>query len=71
MRAKFLCDSVMSYPGSQEAALSPVVSTDNLEDQDFNDATPSGSLIMLISNPKAQTYFKPGKSYYLDFTEAE
>lgn len=41
------------------------------ENKDFNDATPSGECWMQISDgyPAAE-FFKPGKNYYVTFTEA-
>jgi hypothetical protein len=32
--------------------------------------TPSGECAMTIRNPAASAFFKPGKKYYVDFTEA-
>lgn len=43
---------------------------DSKEDQSFMKATPWGSAEFGIDNQKALDYFKVGKSYYLDFTEA-
>ena len=41
------------------------------ENKDFADATPSGGCWMNISNGRpALDYFKPGKQYYVTFTEA-
>lgn len=41
------------------------------ENKDFSDATPSGECWMQISPGRAaQTFFKPGKQYYVTFTEA-
>lgn len=41
------------------------------ENKDFSDATPSGECWMAISDgvPAAE-FFKPGKKYYVTFTEA-
>lgn len=36
----------------------------------FGNATPWGSIQMGIANPTAKEFFKPGKSYYVTFTEA-
>lgn len=36
----------------------------------FGMATPSGSVSLSIANPAAADFFKPGKKYYVDFTEA-
>jgi hypothetical protein len=41
------------------------------ENKDFTDATPSGSCWMVIKeNFPASRFFKPGKKYYVTFTEA-
>lgn len=78
LRAKFLANEVTDYgeqyPGSvnKRVKLAAVYSHDrNTEDNQFSSATPSGSLEMMISNPNASDFFKPGKKYYLDITEAE
>lgn len=36
----------------------------------FGKATPWGECVMGIANPAAKEFFKPGKSYYVSFTEA-
>lgn len=36
----------------------------------FGRATPCGEVSMQIANPAAAAFFKPGKKYYVDFTEA-
>jgi hypothetical protein len=71
MRAKFRCNSVTDFGyGSKEVKLSAVYSNEkNTEDNQFSTATPSGELRMMVSNPAAQDWFKPGKDYYLDFQE--
>lgn len=41
------------------------------ENKDFSDATPSGECWMQISEGRAAAeFFKPGKNYYVTFTEA-
>lgn len=41
------------------------------ENKDFSDATPSGECWMQISNGRpAAGFFKPGKKYFVTFTEA-
>jgi hypothetical protein len=71
MRAKFKCDSVTKYQGDHEEVDLTTQYSDTKEDNEFSQATPSGSLKMMIDNPKAKGYFVPGKDYYLDFTPAE
>lgn len=41
------------------------------EDQRFQQATPSGEARLQIDNPVALEVFKPGKKFYVDFTETE
>lgn len=36
----------------------------------FGMATPCGSVSLSIANPAAAEFFKAGKKYYVDFTEA-
>lgn len=40
------------------------------ENAKWSEASPSGSLEITIANSAAQGVFKPGQSYYLDFTPA-
>lgn len=74
MRAKFRCDEVTNYGygGHQRAKMNAVYSsTRNTEDNQFSEATPSGSLEMMISAKGAIDFLKPGVKYILTFTEAE
>lgn len=71
MRAKFYCNQVDDSGYGLQVELSAVVSDDNIENQDFNEATPNGTLSMQIDNPKAVGFFEAGKEYYLDFIQAE
>lgn len=73
MRAKFVCRSITEVEGgSKEAKLSAVYSEDTKENADFTKYTPQGELSIWISpETPAVNYFKPGKNYYLDFTEVE
>ena len=49
-----------------------VVCGDQGEDKYYSDATPSGGGWIQISDGRpALNFFKPGKKYYLTFTEAE
>lgn len=75
MRAKFQTQSVTDFGyGSKQVKLNAVYAISeerNKEDNQFSKATPSGSIEMMISNPNALDFIKPGKKYYVDFTEAE
>jgi hypothetical protein len=46
------------------------VTTGSEENKDFNQYTPSGTFEMFVDNPKAKGFFKEGREYYMDFTEA-
>lgn len=73
VRAKFKVDEVTDYGyGAKRVKLSAVYSHDrNSEDNQFSQATPSGSIEMMVTNPNALEFIQPGKSYYVDFSEAE
>lgn len=72
IRAKFQCQSVTNYGGSEEVRLTPVVGADgNEENKSFSKYTPSGELKMLIDNLDTRGFFIPNKEYYLDITKAE
>lgn len=69
MRAKFRCMSVEQFQHSELAKLAAV--TDEAgTNKEWAAATPSGTLTLQIDNPKAQGHFRPGRSYYLDVTDA-
>lgn len=71
VRSKFKCIGEMRTEYHQRKyTFAPVYSNDpNAENKAFWDATPSGTIELLITNEKAWT-FEPGKEYYVDFTEA-
>ena len=72
LRAKFYVDELTGDKDSGfSVKLSAVMSDENMENQDFNKYTPSGSLEMFVDNPKADGFFEEGKEYYLDFTPAK
>lgn len=64
--AKFSCQSVTDFGASKEITLAAVHS-DNGENKSWSKYTPSGKLVMTITNPEAFEQFKPGQSYYLTF----
>jgi hypothetical protein len=73
-RAKFTCTSVRKYKGwtgtspfLYEAEFSAVTG-DSEENKQFFGSTPTGSL--KVSTVR-EDHFEPGKSYYLDFSEAQ
>jgi hypothetical protein len=69
VRAKFKCVSVMHTEYGKETVLTPVMKTDDPEDENskFWEASPSGELKMFINNLPAAEMFIPGNEYYLDF----
>ena len=69
MRAKFKCQQVNKMEFGEQAHLAPVHS-DSEENKSFSKYTPSGKLELMITNPNAEGFFKPGKEYYLDISEA-
>jgi hypothetical protein len=72
--AKMTCNSLgttqYQYGSQTKVSLGAVYSTTG-ENKDFCDATPSGECWMNIAPgfPAAE-FFKPGKKYYVTFTEA-
>lgn len=79
MRAKFYCDLVEDQKTkdgekyAEEVTLSAVCLEEDdkvEENKRFNAATPWADMKMGIDNPGAFGFFKPGKCYYLDFSEA-
>jgi hypothetical protein len=70
VRAKFRCNSITEYDYQTSAKLNAVHSNEG-ENKDFTKATPNGSLdISIDKDVPASTFFKVGKLYYLDFSEA-
>lgn len=71
MRAKFNCTKVVDTSYGQEVSLWAVYGGEkNSEDNQFSQATPSGQITMVVSNPNAKGFLQEGKQYYLDFTPA-
>lgn len=70
VRAKFVCESVTQFANPGVTIKLRAVYGDNPENKAFFQSTPSAVLDMGIVNPEAAKQFTPGKSYYVDFTEA-
>ena len=51
--------------------LTPVYGSGSDENKAFWDATPTGSLQLGVVNQQAWAAFELGKSYYVDFSEAD
>lgn len=71
VRAKFRCTCIEDYGTSKKVKLSAVYDpAGEGENARFTKATPSGEMWMTVDNPAASIQFEPGKTYYLDFSEA-
>ena len=72
VRAKFVVQSVKTFAyGGREIEASAVTGStaDEIpENQRFHKATPIGTIRMFVDNPPAAEVFKPGMSFYVDFT---
>jgi hypothetical protein len=71
IRAKFQCGSVEVSEYTEMVKFHAVSSEDGQGNKEWSDATPFGLLEMRISNSGARGFYKPGKSYFLDITEAD
>lgn len=70
VRAKIFVQQVTDNGYSEQTKMSGVFSG-TPEDNTFSSPTPCLSIDMTVDNPNAKGFFKPGKKYYVDFTEAE
>jgi hypothetical protein len=66
VRAKFTC--AKNVEG--QIHLHPVYSGSK-ENEQFFQATPGGHIQLMVASPPAAAQFIVGKSYYVDFTEAD
>jgi hypothetical protein len=55
----------------REVTLAPQYDNSNPEDVSFAAATPSGICTLQIDNPAIADEFKPGDTYYIEFTRVE
>ena len=72
-RAKFSCSSIEDYGQSKKINLGAVYEGSvgpNEENKRFTVATPWGQISLTVDNPAASIQFKPGREYYVVFTEA-
>lgn len=68
VQAKFKCESVLHTEGEQvQVALRAAYGPGN---ESWSKLTPSGSMMMTITNPALINYFKPGRMYLLNIEEA-
>jgi hypothetical protein len=72
VRAKFRVESVTEHVWgkAKSVKMGPQYDPSIPEDQRFHEATPSGSLEMLVTNEAALAVLRPGAVFYLDFTPA-
>ena len=76
MIAKFKLNKVERFEHSETLEFAPVTdakfnAVGVSEDNSFSKWTPSGSLVMNVSNPELMGKFSPGEKYYLRFEKAE
>lgn len=76
VRAKFTVSRIVEEKYANNFTQTKVILTpqyDQLipEDQRYSKATPCGEVWMQVDNPLALAQFTPGKTFYVDFTEAE
>ena len=68
LKAKFHCNKVIVDSYGEEPKLTAQYANEhNEEDNQFSEATPSGNIDMIVSNPSAKGFFKPGIEYYVYF----
>lgn len=72
VRAKFTVSSITTYQNTTDVTvkLNPVYE-DNKEDNHFSKYTPSGEIVMYVSNPPVVEFMPVGKKFYVDFTPVE
>lgn len=71
MRAKMQIQSIKHRIGgySESVEMSPVYGgSTNDEDNSFAKTTPSGSIVLEIANKELHGVYKPGDTFYVDFT---
>jgi len=72
VRAKFQVTGITERPhGGGEIEFTTIYDSTIPEDRRFQQATPWGQIKITIDNPAAKAFFKLGKYFYADFTEAE
>ncbi len=75
VKAKFKVDSVTRHhwPGEtiKMSAVYEGATANTREDKSFAEATPSGSLEIVVSNKDVHGFFQPGESHYITFEKAD
>lgn len=69
VRAKVGVQSVTVTEYSEQTKMTGVA-TGTPEDNTYAKATPCLSIDIMVDNPDVKGFFKPGKKYYVDFSEA-
>jgi len=72
VRAKMRAYVTKFQNGDAQVSMNAVYSNDPLsENKAFSDATPNGTVTLVIANGKAAaSFFESGAEYYVDFTKA-
>lgn len=70
MRAKFKLQSVEVSEYGEKLKFSAITGN-SPEDNSYSKYTPSAQLEMTVTNPDLHGKFKPGQSFYVDFTRAD
>ena len=72
-RCKFKVESVKRWSGNYEEIIFEAVhggTGGTKENESFASSTPSGKLVITVTNPNVIGKFTPGQEVYLDITEA-
>jgi hypothetical protein len=69
-RCKFKVESVKKWSGNYEEIVFDAVHGGTKENESFSSATPSGKLVITVTNPNVIGKFVPGSEVYIDITEA-
>jgi hypothetical protein len=68
-RCKFKVESVKKWSGTHEEIVFDAVHGGSKENESFASATPSGKLVITVTNPNVIGKFVPGSEVYIDITE--
>ena len=72
MRAKMQVQSILKTDYSEVVSMSAVYGgSTNDEDNSFAKTTPSGKIELTIANKELHGVYKPGDTFYVDFTPVQ
>lgn len=72
MRAKFqVYETTETLYDTTRIVMTPVAAGGSEENNEFFATTPAGRLEITVKNPATKNFLKVGKTYYIDFKEAE